>query len=86
MSIFKRVMARHDSTSAALSQPDFASQCVKFRTRSGRLAHWVHADYGVLCGQSGASFGAEPGLDDCRLCEAELAKRTKAEPGEEQTA
>ena len=78
----ERVLTLHDSTEKALKRRSFADQCVKFRTRSGRLAHWVHADYGVLCGQHGADFEAEPGLEDCRLCKARLAELAGEQSGQ----
>ena len=78
----ERILAVHDSTETASRRRSLADQCVKFRTRSGRIAHLVHADYGVLCGQSGASFAPEPGNVTCRLCEARLAELAGAERAE----
>ena len=82
----ERVLAVHDSTETASRRRSLADQCVRFRTRSGRIAHLVHADYGVLCGQSGASFAPEPGNDTCRLCKDELQKLIAAERAEGKTA
>jgi hypothetical protein len=78
----ERVLTLSDDTEKARHRRSLADQCVRFRTRSGRIAHLVHADYGVLCGQSGASFAPEPGLANCKLCEDELRKLIAAERAE----
>ena len=62
--------------------PSFADQCTNVKTPKGRTAHKWHPDYGVLCGQSGASFAPEPGNDTCRLCKDELQKLIAAERAE----
>jgi hypothetical protein len=79
----ERVLTLSDDTEKARHRRSLADQCVRFRTRSGRIAHLVHADYGVLCGQRGASFAPEPGNVTCRLCEARLAELTGEQPGEQ---